>query len=628
MALTMRGKDRAGRSRFVGRAVTPGESTRRIGLALLLGALLLLFGLLYYPRFWTQSDFLTILLNSAAIGIAAVGAGALLITGNVDLSIGGQFALISVLLGIVERDTQNVPLAILVGLVCGVGLGFFNGVLVKVLKISPIIVTLGTMSIYGGVAYAVTGGLDVFNFSSSFLSFGVLKVGPVQLETIIAAVVFLVGGLLLTRTVPGLRAYAIGGNKEAARYNGVKVDRMVLSLYVLMGLLMGIVSVLETARLGSATADVGTSTALDALTAVLLGGVSFLGGSGNPLGIAIGVLTIGVINAGLIFAGLSYWWQEIAKGGLLLMALGADQYALHRRSKRIQTSREERPPVGAGPGQPVIELHLVPGSTDPAEYERRASQPPVFACRGLTKSYGALRAVHDVTFEVRAGEVVSLVGDNGAGKSTVVKMIAGAVAPDQGFLEVDGQRVAQVHDPGDTRRLGIECVFQDLAVCPNLSVAHNIILGDEPRWTIGSLRLRDDRAAIERAKTRLDRLGIHIADLTGAVRSLSGGQRQCVAVARVLKTGAKLVLLDEPTAALGVNQTRIVLNLVRTVAEEGAGVIFVSHDLESVFAVADRAVVLRHGVKVYDGAMSQLGKSELLHLMAGFSLDEVREVAR
>jgi ribose/xylose/arabinose/galactoside ABC-type transport system permease subunit/ABC-type multidrug transport system ATPase subunit len=605
---------------------TPGESARRVGLAVLLGALLLLFGLLYYPRFWTTADFLTILLNSAAIGIAAIGAAALLITGNVDLSIGGEFALISVVLAVVERDTQNVPLAIAVGLVAGVALGFINGFLVRLLKISPIIVTLGTMSIYAGFAFVVTGGLDVYNFSSGFLSFGVFKVGPVQLETIIAAVIFTIGGLLLTRTVPGLHAYAIGGNRDAARYNGIKVDRIVLTLYVMMGLLMGIVSVLETARLGSATADVGTTTALDALTAVLLGGVSFLGGSGSPVGVALGVVTIGVINAGLIFAGLSDWWQQIAKGALLLLALGADQYALYRRRLRTRAVADEVPAESLGLARISVAAHS-PQAQAPGDGARAASHP-AFACRGLTKSYGALMAVQDVTFEVKAGEVVGLVGDNGAGKSTVVKMIAGAITPDKGFIEVDGQPTGHFRDPGEARRIGVECVFQDLAVCPNLNVAHNVVLGDEPRRRLGPLRLRDDRTAFGVAKARLDRLGIQIGSMASTVRYLSGGQRQCVAVARVLKADSRLVLLDEPTAALGVNQTRIVLGIARAVADQGAGVILVSHDVESVFAVADRAVVLRHGRKVHDGPISALGKSDLLHLMAGFSLDQVREPTR
>ena len=631
MGLTLLRANRGSGDHLPGRTQTPGESARRVGLAVLLGALLLLFGLLYYPRFWTTADFLTILLNSAAIGIAAIGAAALLITGNVDLSIGGEFALISVLLAVVERDTQNVPLAIVVGLAVGIALGLVNGILVRLLKISPIIVTLGTMSIYAGLAFAVTGGLDVYNFSAGFLSFGVFKVGPIQLETIIAVVIFTVGGLLLTRTVPGLHAYAIGGNSDAARYNGIKVDRIVLSLYVMMGLLMGIVSVLETARLGSATADVGTTTALDALTAVLLGGVSFLGGSGSPVGVALGVVTIGVINAGLIFAGLSDWWQQIAKGALLLVALGADQYALYRRRLRTRAVAAELPADGAGlarisvaaprPGQDPED----PEDPEDAQDGRRAASHPTFACRGLTKSYGALMAVQDLTFEVRSGEVVGLVGDNGAGKSTVVKIIAGAVAPDKGFIEVNGEATGHLRDPGDARRLGIECVFQDLAVCPNLNVAHNVVLGDEPRRRIGPLRLRDDRTAFGIAKERLDRLGIRIGSMASTVRYLSGGQRQCVAVARVLKADSRLVLLDEPTAALGVNQTRIVLGIVRAVADQGAGVILVSHDVESVFAVADRAVVLRHGRKVYDGAVSALGKSELLHLMAGFSLDQIRE---
>ena len=175
--------------------------------------------------------------------------------------------------------------------------------------------------------------------------------------------------------MPGLHAYAIGGNSDAARYNGIKVDRIVLSLYVMMGLLMGIVSVLETARLGSGTADVGTTTALDALTAVLLGGVSFLGGSGSPVGVALGVVTIGVINAGLIFAGLSDWWQQIAKGALLLLALGADQYALYRRRLRTRAVAADLPPDGAGLALISVAATRAKAKMPKMDILRRATRP-------------------------------------------------------------------------------------------------------------------------------------------------------------------------------------------------------------------------------------------------------------
>lgn len=602
------------------RSLTPGESSRRLGLAVLLVALLIFFGL-RYSNFLTSSNLLTIMLNVSAIGIAAMGAGALLITGNVDLSIGGEFALISVVVGFCERGIPNAAIGVVVGLLLGAGLGLINGVLVRKLSISPIIVTLGTMSVYSGTAFAVTNGVDVFNFNNMFMQLGTAQVGAVPVEIIVAAVIVIAGGYILLRTVPGLHAYAIGGNAEAARYNGVHIDRIIVSLYVIMGFLMGVVSVLETARLGSATANIGATLALDALTAVLLGGVSFLGGSGHPLGIVLGVLTIGVINAGLIFAELADWYQNIAKGSLLLLALAADQFAVHRRARSVSSAgRAEAAPQPAGwAGDGPATLTLESETFRAGKTSRDA--PIVFACGHLSKSYGALNAVQDVSFEVRAGEVVCLVGDNGAGKSTVVKMISGAIPPDQGTILVDGRQVARMHSIADGRRAGIQCVFQDLAVCANLGIAHNLILGDEPRRrAFGLIPVRDDLEAARRAKERLARLGIYLEDFGRPVRWLSGGQRQSVAVARVLQTGARLVVLDEPTAALGINQTRNVLAMVRTVADEGAGVILITHDIETVFTVGDRAVVLRQGRKVHDGPLDRLRKTDLVHLMAGFAL--------
>jgi len=603
------------------RALTPGESSKRLGLAALMVALVLFFGL-RHSNFLTTSNFLTILVNVSAIGIASIGAGALLVTGNVDLSIGGEFALLGVVVGTVEHDFGNPVVGIMVGLVLGAFLGLINGLLVRKLSISPIIVTLGTMSVYTGLAYVVDGGIDVYNFNNAFLQLGTAQVDTVPVEVFVAAVIFIIGGYLLLRSVPGLHAYAIGGNLEAARYNGVRIDRMIISLYILMGLLMGVVAILETARLGSASAGIGTTESLDVLTAVLLGGVSFMGGSGHPLGIALGVVTIGVINAGLIFEELQSWYQQIAKGGLLLVALAFDQYALYRKAHTVASANQTAVDSQAGtPGEGQAAMTL-------NEDQFRHSQnfdgaPVVFACENLNKSYGALKAVQSVGFAVRTGEVVCLVGDNGAGKSTVVKMISGAIALDQGKIMVDGRSLSRLRNITDGRAVGIECVFQDLAVCPNLGVAHNVILGDEPkRRLLGIIPIRDDLEALRRARARLARLGIHLQDLTRPVRWLSGGQRQSVAVARVLKSGARLVVLDEPTAALGVNQTRNVLAMVRAVADEGTGIILITHDIETVFAVADRVVVLRQGRKVHDGPIGELSKIDLVHLMAGFTLRE------
>ncbi|MBA1143345.1 ATP-binding cassette domain-containing protein [Mesorhizobium neociceri] len=213
----------------------------------------------------------------------------------------------------------------------------------------------------------------------------------------------------------------------------------------------------------------------------------------------------------------------------------------------------------------------------------------VLSLRGISKNFGAVSALTDIDLDVHAGEVVALVGDNGAGKSTLVKILAGVHQPSSGTIDFRGKQVT-MPDPSAALTLGIATVFQDLALCENLDVVANIFLGKE----LNPLRL--DEVAMEiRAWTLLNELSARIPSVREAVASLSGGQRQTVAIARSLLLDPKVILLDEPTAALGVAQTAEVLNLIDRVRERGLGVLMISHNMEDVRAVADRIVVLRLG---------------------------------
>ncbi|QOZ56139.1 ATP-binding cassette domain-containing protein [Bradyrhizobium sp. CCBAU 53338] len=213
----------------------------------------------------------------------------------------------------------------------------------------------------------------------------------------------------------------------------------------------------------------------------------------------------------------------------------------------------------------------------------------VLRLRGISKNFGAVSALADVDLDVHAGEVVALVGDNGAGKSTLVKILAGVHQPTSGTIAFDGEHVI-LSDPATALGLGIATVFQDLALCENLDVVANIFLGRE----LNPVRL--DEVSMEiRAWTLLNELSARIPSVREPVASLSGGQRQTVAIARSLLTEPKLILLDEPTAALGVAQTAEVLDLIERVRARGLGVIVISHNMEDVRAVADRIVVLRLG---------------------------------
>src|SRR5579871_1685134 len=216
---------------------------------------------------------------------------------------------------------------------------------------------------------------------------------------------------------------------------------------------------------------------------------------------------------------------------------------------------------------------------------------PVLELRNITKSFGSVHALNDVDFEVRRGEVMALVGDNGAGKSTLVKCVAGTHAADSGEIRFEGEPV-QIHGPRDAARLGIEVVYQDLALCDNLTVVQNMYLGRE----INRLQILNERAMEQATAATLKTLAVTtIPSIQRPVATLSGGQRQSVAVAKAVQWNSKLVVLDEPTAALGVAQTEQVLALVRRLGEQGLAVVLISHNLHDVFETADRITVLRLG---------------------------------
>ena len=224
---------------------------------------------------------------------------------------------------------------------------------------------------------------------------------------------------------------------------------------------------------------------------------------------------------------------------------------------------------------------------------------PRLQLRGISKTYGAVRALTDVSFDVHAGEVVGLVGDNGAGKSTLIKAIAGVGPADEGQFILEGETI-NITSPTVASKLGIETVYQDLALCDNLDIVSNLFLGHEERstWIPGLLQPLNEIKMEKRTIEVLRTLDVKVPSVRTPVSSLSGGQRQSIAVAKTILRNAKVVMLDEPTAALGVAQTKQVLNLIRRLRDQGLAVIVISHNLADVFEVVDTVVVLRLGRKV------------------------------
>src|SRR4051812_19112229 len=247
-----------------------------------------------------------------------------------------------------------------------------------------------------------------------------------------------------------------------------------------------------------------------------------------------------------------------------------------------------------------------------------ADGTPLLELEGISKRFGPVQALDRVDFTVSAGEVVGLVGDNGAGKSTLVKAIAGINPPDQGAIRFEGREV-RIHKPQDATELGIATVYQDLALCDNLDVVNNLFLGrEEVAAGVGQASRQLDEVKMEHETAELlSNLAVTIPSLRSEVGTLSGGQRQQVAVARSLLGEPKVVMLDEPTAALGVPQTKQVLELIRRLRERDLGVVVISHNLVDVFAVADRIYVLRLGREAGDFRTSEANEDQIVSAITG-----------
>jgi ABC-type sugar transport system ATPase subunit len=250
--------------------------------------------------------------------------------------------------------------------------------------------------------------------------------------------------------------------------------------------------------------------------------------------------------------------------------------------------------------------------------EQAAAKPVAISCRDIQKRYGQLQALRGASMSAYAGEITALLGDNGAGKSTLVKTIAGAVTPDDGVIELMGERVS-VYSTRHAQQLGVQTIYQDLALAPDLSVLDNVFLGREvlaPGWR-GRLGVLARSAMETEAELAVKQVGVRMKSVRAPVRDLSGGQRQAVAVTKAMRLATTAVLMDEPTAALGARQRAIVYEAARSAADKGLAVLMISHDIPQMLELADRIAIMRQGVVVAEDAVAAFDQRSVMDLMLG-----------
>ena len=397
----------------------------------------------------------------------------------------------------------------------------------------------------------------------------------------ILGAIAIVAAFVARHTAFGRHVYAIGGNPEAARRAGINVTAVVVVLFMFSGALAALGGVIQAARLDAGPPNVGLLLALDAISAAVVGGTYLFGGQGTIGGMVTGTFFLASIQNGLNLKGVSTYWQ------------------VHRVG---------RDPAGGGRSRPA--------RATPWADRLMAAAQALLTGREIRKQYGAVEALRGVDFEINPNEIVGFAGDNGAGKSTLMKIVAGSVRPSAGTLRLNGEEIREF-DPAHSRRQGIEMVYQDLALCENLDARENIFLGREPRRRRFGMRMIASERMTHTTLALLARLEIAISSVFEPMSVLSGGQRQAVAICRALAFKPRLIVMDEPTAALSVNAVEPLLRLVRRLPSEGAAVILVSHRLSDLLTVTDRIYVLRNGAIVANLETARTQEDELLRLMAG-----------
>jgi ribose/xylose/arabinose/galactoside ABC-type transport system permease subunit/ABC-type branched-subunit amino acid transport system ATPase component len=580
--------------------------------------------------FFTRSNILVVLEQISVLGMVAVPGAMLLVSGNLDLSVGSVAGLSAASFGEFDKIFGWPTLLAAIGaLAVGALWGTMNGTLISYLGFSPVIVTLGGFAGAAGLAQTITSDATRSGFGNTFDNLGDGTLAGIPLPVIIFFAVFLVGAYVWYETRTGRHLIAIGANKDAATALGVASKRLPFVIYVLSGTAAALGGLILTAQLDGASVQIGVGLELQVLTAILLGGVAFNGGRGSLWGTLAGILFIGVLDDGLILINVGPYVADLAVGAALVVAAALD--VLYQRLEKVPVAEtaeaealETDSPGAAGAGgageagtagpgadgvaggAPAARPGDRPAESRPeplADGARPAgSGAPTLEVLDITKRFGPVVALRGVSLSLGQGEVLGLVGDNGAGKSTLISIISGVARPDSGQIRLNGKPWAET-GARTIREAGIETVFQNLALVPTLSIVENMYLGRElygPGKLAVLARRIDKRRMRREVQEAFSRLGLRMPPVTSKAGALSGGQRQAVAVARAVLWGSRVVIMDEPAAALGVQQTEAVLSLIEGLKAQGVATLLVSHNMEHVLRVADRVAVFRLGRKIAD----------------------------
>jgi len=566
------------------------------------------FFLIVAPPFRSPEALATVLYASSTIGIMACAVALLMIGGEFDLSSGVAVTTSSLAASMLAYNLHlNLWAGAGLALIVALAVGFFNGYLVMKTKIPSFLITLGTLLMLTGINLAVTKLIsgqvatpsvnDMAGwasaqkvFSSSFTIAGV----SIRITVLWWLLFTAVATYVLFKTRIGNWIFAVGGDQESARAVGVPVTAVKVGLFMFVGFCAWFAGMHLLFAFNTVQSGQGVGNEFIYIIAAVIGGCLLTGGYGTAIGAAIGAFIFGMVQQGIVYAGWNPDWFKFFMGVMLLFAVIANNASA--------TTPRRGDPMTATVDHKVDEAPS-------------GGKVPLVELKNVGKSYGNITALNGISLRVHAGEVTGILGDNGAGKSTLIKIISGLHQQSEGELLVDGQPT-KFGSPKEALGKGIATVYQNLAVVPLMPVWRNFFLGQEIRKKSFPFSL-DANAMRATTLSELHKMGIDLPDVDVAIGSLSGGQRQCVAIARAVFFGARVLILDEPTAALGVKQSGVVLKYITAAKDAGFGVVFITHNPHHAHMVGDHFVLLNRGKQKLDCTYDEIDLEHLTQEMAG-----------
>ncbi len=585
---------------------------QRIKRYMILMGITLAFIILYsftIPNFVSIDTVTNLIRQSTVLTILACGMTFVILTGGIDLSPGAFIALAGALAAMAINATGSALVGFAVCIIAGILLGFINGLLIGYLKVYPFIITLATMFLARGLTLHITGGSRIVVSNEVFNALGSynFRLGGVIVPLVIVPLVLMIllSYWLLNKSVFGRKVYIIGGNPRAARASGINVPWVTMLVYVYMGAMVGVATIITMGRSASAQPLAATGTEFDVITAAVIGGITLAGGAGTLAGTLLGCLLMSFMLMGVNMINIPIYYNYIIKGIFILFAVLTDEI-----STRLATLKQIR--------AEAKKIDRVPAKDDVDEVDF-LGEFKTLSFRNINKYFPGVQALDNVSFDIQGGTVHALVGENGAGKSTLMKILLGVYQIDSGEILIDGKRLA-IRSPQDSQRKGISIIYQELALIPELTVAQNIFLGKEKP---GRFRLTlDIKEMLARTGQLINRLGINI-NPSNRIKDLTVGKQQMVEIARAIDSKARIVVMDEPTSALSESDKEILFDLIRELKKQGITIIYISHRIQELFEIADWITVLRDGKHVITLPMSEVDENSLVRYMVNREIKDV-----